>query len=92
MNRYASSGFVCPTAKSTGNHELYNKPKCEWLPRLEYGPSKDLAEQYLTINKNEDKNSPLGLNGLNQRFVAYNGAIGTDQLRWLKQMLVEAER
>ena len=54
--------------------------------------SKALAEEYLMINKNEDKNSPLGLQGLDKRFVAYNGGVGPDQLRWLEQILLEAER
>lgn len=41
-------------------------------------------------NPNEDKNSPEGLLGLEERFVMFNGGVGKEQLSWLHQQLEEA--
>ncbi|KAG0499908.1 hypothetical protein HPP92_004163 [Vanilla planifolia] len=38
-------------------------------------------------NPNLDKNSPAGLLGLDRRFVAFNGAMGEEQLSWLDDVL-----
>lgn len=38
-------------------------------------------------NPNENKNSPLGLQGLDARFVEYNGGVGQNQLLWLRRVL-----
>lgn len=38
------------------------------------------------------ENSPDGLKGMAQRFVAFNGAVGRLQLQWLQQTLEEARR
>lgn len=53
-------------------------------------PNVKLARQILSQNPNEDKNSGRGLQGDKKRFVGYNGAIGADQLKWMKQQLDEA--
>ena len=46
-----------------------------------------------SVNKNEDGNSPIGLEGLDQRFVEFNGAISKEQLHWLDAVLrLAAER
>ena len=42
-------------------------------------------------NKNEDLASLDGLNGLERRFVEFNGAIGTAQLSWLNNVLHHAQ-
>ena len=49
------------------------------------------AKKYLEVNLNSDLNSPDGLEGVNKRFVQYNGAIGAEQLAWLKEELKQAE-
>uniref|UniRef100_A0A803MF77 Manganese-dependent ADP-ribose/CDP-alcohol diphosphatase n=1 Tax=Chenopodium quinoa TaxID=63459 RepID=A0A803MF77_CHEQI len=41
-------------------------------------------------NPNLDKNSPVGLNDLEKRFLMINGAIGREQLEWLDQVLQNA--
>ncbi|KAK2182872.1 hypothetical protein NP493_331g01028 [Ridgeia piscesae] len=41
-------------------------------------------------NPNTDKNSPLGMQGLDTRFVKYNGGVGQKQLQWLRRVLREA--
>ena len=43
-----------------------------------------------THNANTDKNSPTGLDGLNRRWCAFNGALGADQLEWLDRKLAES--
>ena len=43
-----------------------------------------------TRNPNEDQNSPVGLVGVEQRFVKFNGAVGDAQLAWLETTLQEA--
>jgi manganese-dependent ADP-ribose/CDP-alcohol diphosphatase len=52
------------------------------------------AEKILT-EKNPNfphrENSPDGLVGVNRRFVAFNGAVDTPQLSWLRQTLQEAK-
>lgn len=59
---------------------------------------KELAEQILwTRNSSDDGNNPVGpggvkLQGVERRFVAYNGGIGPQQLLWLEACLGEAER
>ncbi|CAH1274183.1 ADPRM [Branchiostoma lanceolatum] len=44
------------------------------------------------VNKNENLNSPEGLVGLDQRFVKFNGAVGEDQLQWLRETLEVARQ
>jgi hypothetical protein len=46
--------------------------------------------RYLSRNPNQDRNSPLGLEGTHRRFVAFNGAVGDTQLAWLRQALEAA--
>ncbi|PRQ17193.1 putative hydrolase [Rosa chinensis] len=41
-------------------------------------------------NPNADKNSPAGLEGLERRFLMFNGAVGKQQLEWLDSILQEA--
>uniref|UniRef100_UPI00398EC5E7 manganese-dependent ADP-ribose/CDP-alcohol diphosphatase isoform X2 n=1 Tax=Pristiophorus japonicus TaxID=55135 RepID=UPI00398EC5E7 len=44
--------------------------------------------QILTSNnRNEDLNSPMGLTGLNLRFVGFNGGFSQEQLEWLNKVL-----
>eukprot|EP00611_Tribonema_gayanum_P032463 TRINITY_DN9715_c0_g1_i4.p2 TRINITY_DN9715_c0_g1~~TRINITY_DN9715_c0_g1_i4.p2 ORF type:complete len:229 (-),score=78.58 TRINITY_DN9715_c0_g1_i4:131-817(-) len=45
-----------------------------------------------TVNPNRNQNSPEGLDGLQRRFVRFNGGVGPQQLRWLRQELQEAGR
>ena len=52
---------------------------------------KDAYKILSQINTNSDKNSADGLSRLQRRFVAYNGAVGEEQLRWLDQILTEAD-
>ncbi|XP_028781784.1 manganese-dependent ADP-ribose/CDP-alcohol diphosphatase-like [Neltuma alba] len=41
-------------------------------------------------NPNVDKNSPVGLMGLERRFLMFNGAVGKEQMEWLNGVLEEA--
>lgn len=41
-------------------------------------------------NPNADKNSPIGLEGLERRFLMFNGAVGKEQMEWLNGVLQEA--
>lgn len=41
-------------------------------------------------NPNTDKNSPVGLVGLERRFLMFNGAVGKEQLEWLDGVLRDA--
>ena len=41
-------------------------------------------------NYHTNENSPEGLEGLDRRYVAFNGAIGPTQLTWLRQILQDA--
>jgi manganese-dependent ADP-ribose/CDP-alcohol diphosphatase len=41
-------------------------------------------------NYPHQENSPQGMEGLNKRFVAFNGSVGDLQLKWLKTTLQEA--
>jgi manganese-dependent ADP-ribose/CDP-alcohol diphosphatase len=41
-------------------------------------------------NPNSDKNSPVGLIGVDRRFVKFNGAVGKEQLSWLNDVLQDA--
>ncbi len=50
------------------------------------------AEAILSRNPNEDKNSPLKLEGVDQRFVHFGGGVGTAQLAWLARTLEAAHR
>ena len=50
------------------------------------------AKAVLARNPNEDKNSPVGLEGLEQRFVMFGGGVGLKQLRWLGMALEGAAR
>lgn len=43
-----------------------------------------------TKNPNIEKNSPEGLNGVERRFVKFNGGIGKCQLEWLEKTLQHA--
>ncbi|KAJ6358788.1 hypothetical protein OIU76_000504 [Salix suchowensis] len=43
-------------------------------------------------NPNSDKNSPEGLQGLDRRFVMFNGAVGREQLEWLDGTLQDATK
>lgn len=55
-------------------------------------PHTKLAAEILTTrNPNVEKNSPEGLEGVDRRFVKFNGGVGEDQLQWLEQSLREAE-
>mmetsp|Transcript_12187 Transcript_12187/g.17563 ORF Transcript_12187/g.17563 Transcript_12187/m.17563 type:complete len:409 (-) Transcript_12187:20-1246(-) len=48
------------------------------------------AEYWLSTNNPNypsEENSPQGLRGLKQRFVAFNGAVGSAQLEWLRTTL-----
>lgn len=55
-------------------------------------PKRDLAKRVLrSRNPNkENPNSPVGLVGLDRRFVAFGGGIGAKQLDWLRDSLVDA--
>ena len=49
------------------------------------------AEQlYLSKNPNDDKNSYVGTQGLDARFLMYNGGVGQKQLQWLREVLESA--
>lgn len=54
----------------------------------EYQLAQEMLQQQ---NRNSDLNSPLGLRGLNARFVQFNGAVSTTQLEWLRDVLNEAQ-
>ncbi|KAJ7945803.1 Manganese-dependent ADP-ribose/CDP-alcohol diphosphatase [Quillaja saponaria] len=43
-------------------------------------------------NPNQDKNSPVGLVGLERRFLMFNGGIGKQQMEWLDGILQEATK
>lgn len=43
-----------------------------------------------TKNPNADKNSPMGMEGLERRFLMFNGAVGKEQLEWLDDVLRES--
>ncbi|XP_047314454.1 manganese-dependent ADP-ribose/CDP-alcohol diphosphatase [Impatiens glandulifera] len=43
-------------------------------------------------NPNLDKNSPIGLNGLERRYLMFNGAVGKEQLEWLDGILMESTK
>ncbi|CAA7404855.1 unnamed protein product [Spirodela intermedia] len=43
-------------------------------------------------NPNLDKNSPLGLTGLERRFLMFNGALGKQQLTWLDNVLWDSTK
>ncbi|GLU21519.1 hypothetical protein SLE2022_376530 [Rubroshorea leprosula] len=43
-------------------------------------------------NPNLDKNSPMGLVGLDRRFLMFNGAVGKEQLEWLDAVLQDAAK
>ena len=54
-------------------------------------PERAEAEAYLRRNPNKDRNSPLGLEGLDKRFVLFNGGVGAPQLAWLRATLLAAQ-
>lgn len=60
------------------------------LGRSSSDPTYIQGEEHLAINTNSDLNSPTGLEGDNKRFLKYNGALGSDQLEWLKAELEHA--
>ncbi|KAE8707458.1 Manganese-dependent ADP-ribose/CDP-alcohol diphosphatase [Hibiscus syriacus] len=41
-------------------------------------------------NPNSNKNSPEGLEGVDRRFVMFNGAVGKEQMEWLNSVLQDA--
>ncbi|KAL5997032.1 hypothetical protein ACLOJK_007958 [Asimina triloba] len=41
-------------------------------------------------NPNTDKNSPVGMEGTERRFLMFNGAVGKDQLEWLDGVLQDS--
>ncbi|KAJ9677908.1 hypothetical protein PVL29_022720 [Vitis rotundifolia] len=43
-------------------------------------------------NPNLDKNSPVGLVGLERRFLMFNGAVGKEQMEWLDSVLQDATK
>lgn len=43
-------------------------------------------------NPNIDKNSPVGLVGLEKRFLMFNGAVGKEQLEWLDGVLRDSTK
>lgn len=51
-----------------------------------------LSASILDKNPNDDLNSPTGLEGLNRRFLKYNGGVGEEQLEWLRGQLQEAKQ
>ncbi|KAK1944796.1 Manganese-dependent ADP-ribose/CDP-alcohol diphosphatase [Phytophthora citrophthora] len=42
------------------------------------------------VNPNENLNSPTGLSEEQRRFVAFNGAVDREQMKWLEETLVKA--
>ncbi|XP_074585018.1 manganese-dependent ADP-ribose/CDP-alcohol diphosphatase-like [Curcuma longa] len=45
-----------------------------------------------TKNPNLDKNSPNGMEGLERRFLMFNGAVGKEQLLWLEDVLRQSSK
>ncbi len=45
-----------------------------------------------SINPNENKNSMIGMVGMKQRFVSFNGGLGEEQLQWLDKTLAKAQQ
>lgn len=43
-------------------------------------------------NPNTEKNSPVGLVGLERRFLKFNGAVGKEQIEWLDAVLQDATK
>jgi manganese-dependent ADP-ribose/CDP-alcohol diphosphatase len=43
-------------------------------------------------NPNSEKNSPVGLVGVERRFLMFNGGVGKEQLEWLDGVLQEASK
>lgn len=43
-------------------------------------------------NPNADKNSPIGMLGLEKRFLMFNGAVSKEQLEWLDSVLQDATK
>ncbi|KAK7302151.1 hypothetical protein RJT34_13032 [Clitoria ternatea] len=43
-------------------------------------------------NPNEDKNSPINLEGPERRFLMFNGGVGKEQMKWLDGVLQEATK
>lgn len=54
----------------------------------QYKEAREIIQRH---NKNDDLDSPIGLYGLERRFVRFNGAISTEQLSWLEATLKTAE-
>ncbi|CAN0351374.1 unnamed protein product, partial [Discosporangium mesarthrocarpum] len=49
------------------------------------------AEELLRrLNPNKDKNNPDNLTGRDKRFCRFNGAIGAEQVAWMRGQLAEA--
>ncbi|XP_077980367.1 uncharacterized protein LOC144435644 [Glandiceps talaboti] len=64
------------------------------IAMLGYEEGSSIYEQAKAIlekkNRNKDKNSPQGLQGLDRRFVQFNGAMSKCQLQWLDGILQSA--
>ena len=43
-------------------------------------------------NPNEDKNNPVNMEGLERRFLMFNGAIGKEHMEWLDGVLLQATK
>lgn len=54
----------------------------------EYEEASQILRKY---NQNDDLHSPDGLQGLEQRFVKFNGAVSKKQLSWLHTVLTQVE-
>lgn len=56
-------------------------------------PKRARAEKLLKErNPNENKNSPEGMEGMDTRFLMYNGGVGEEQLQWLDAVLKDCEK
>jgi len=54
-------------------------------------PNRSAAEHILKQhNPNKDLNSSAGMHGRLKRFVAFNGALGAEQIKWLESVLEDA--
>lgn len=54
-------------------------------------PHYEMCKKYLSKNPNEDLNSPEGLEGLDMRFVKFNGGVSSEQLKWLSEQLADSD-
>ena len=68
--------------------DSYDISVLAWPP--DSARSKTALELLRQHNSNDDVNSPVGLVGLDERWCAFNGAVGSTQLRWLAETLQSA--